>query len=299
MVRVVSIFVDGLGVGEKDPRINPCARASTRIFNNFLPDEINRGIPFGGKVLFLDATLGIEGLPQSATGQTTLLTGVNASKLLGRHLNGFPNQKLRDLLAEKSILKRFKEMGRRVCFLNAYRPPFFQLEEAKKWRLSATTVANLAAGLPFFGLKDVVEERALYQDFTNQELIAKGFDLPLFSPAKAGRILARTSKFYDFCLFEYFQTDLAGHSMDMTKAVKEINKLEEFLISFLEETDLEETLLLLVSDHGNLEDMSVRTHTRNPALAILWGKASEEVGGEIKSIKDVASALSSLVFSNN
>lgn len=299
MVRVVFIFVDGLGVGEKDPRINPCARASTRIFSNFLPDQTNREMPFGGKVLFLDATLGIDGIPQSATGQTTLLTGVNAPKLLGRHLNGFPNQKLRDILAEKSILKRFKEMGRRVCFLNAYRPLFFQLEEAKKWRLSATTVANLAAGLPFFGLKDVVEERALYQDFTNQELIARGFDVPLFSPRKAGKILAQASKTYDFCLFEYFQTDRAGHSMDMSRAIGEISKLEGFLLSFLEEVKLSETLLLLASDHGNLEDISVKIHTRNPALLILWGKASEEIANKIKSIEDITPVLLSLRFSRN
>jgi hypothetical protein len=38
----------------------------------------------------LDASLCVPGLPQSATGQAALLTGLNAPELMGRHIEGFP-----------------------------------------------------------------------------------------------------------------------------------------------------------------------------------------------------------------
>ena len=64
----------------------------------------------------IDAALGIEGLPQSATGQTALFTGVNALQLVGMHISAFPTQDLRDTIAEHSFLKRAHEAGYHVTF---------------------------------------------------------------------------------------------------------------------------------------------------------------------------------------
>ncbi len=50
--------------------------------------------PFEGEratLLALDATLGVEGLPQSATGQAVLLTGINIPKEIGYHYGPKPN----------------------------------------------------------------------------------------------------------------------------------------------------------------------------------------------------------------
>ncbi|HXT50199.1 MAG TPA: phosphoglyceromutase, partial [Thermoanaerobaculia bacterium] len=38
----------------------------------------------------LDAVLGVPGLPQSGTGQTTLFTGVNAQASIGHHVPALP-----------------------------------------------------------------------------------------------------------------------------------------------------------------------------------------------------------------
>ncbi|MDZ7262305.1 MAG: alkaline phosphatase [candidate division KSB1 bacterium] len=295
-MRVLLIFIDGLGIGEKNTEKNPCTYPELQIFNNFLNDTRSSKIPFGGIALALDTTLGVEGLPQSATGQTTLLTGVNAAKLLHRHLQGFPNERLREILKKESILKKVRERGRQAAFINAYRPIFFQYgPEALLRHLSVTSVANWAAGLPFFSLEDMVQEKAIYQDFTNQDLIEKGFTVPSFSPQKAGTILAQATREYDFCLYEYFKTDHAGHSQEMVRAISELKKLECFLQSVLEHLDLNSTLVIVTSDHGNIEDVSIKTHTRNPAMTLVWGVGKEKLAEKLHSIADVTPNLLRLI----
>jgi len=283
------ILIDGVGIGRNDPKVNPCARGSWQIFNNFIDRERREPIPQDGTVVGIDARLGVPGLPQSATGQTTILTGVNAPQHLGHHLNGYPVGQLKKLLLEKSLLKQLKALGKRVAFINAYSPIFLRLRPPRLQRyLSATTWATLAAEVPFFQIEDVIAGRSLFHDFTNQALQRAGLDVPLFTAWQAGEILARASAKYDFSLFEYFETDKAGHAQDMSWAEREVARLEEFLQGVLSTVELEQTLLLVVSDHGNLEDLSVKTHTLNPALAVVWGPGKETFGAQLRSLVEVA-----------
>jgi 2,3-bisphosphoglycerate-independent phosphoglycerate mutase len=287
-LSVLLIFIDGIGIGEDNPQRNPCANNAFVILNNVRNDGPTKLLPYGGIMVSVDATLGIEGLPQSATGQTTLLTGVNAAKVLGGHKQGFPNKKLRDILKEKSILKRVTESGGHAAFMNAFRPRFFRYKtEEIISKLSVTTVANWVAELPFFTLQDVIDKKALYQDFTNIDLIARGFQMPVYSPQQAGKILACAAREYDFCLYEYFKTDHAGHSQNMNRATEEIVKLEEFLKALLSHIDFDRCTLIVTSDHGNIEDLSVRTHTANKIPAMIWGSHTRHLKDTIKSLTDI------------
>jgi hypothetical protein len=286
-MRILMIFIDGIGIGKKDPATNPFAAAPSVIFTDFL-DAPNEMAAFGGRAGRADASLGVEGLPQSATGQTTLLTGVNAAAALGRHLNGFPGKRLQEILSQNSILKTLTERGRNARFINVFNPLFFDaLRNKVKFRSSATTLANMAASLPFFEVEDLLKRRAVYQDFTNRLLQDKGCSVPTFTPAEAGAILARSAAAYDFCLYEYFQSDAAGHSQDRQRALDEVRKLDEFLVAALKETDLSKASILLVSDHGNLEDLTTPLHTNNPVPVLLWGPLKDRVG-EISSLLDIA-----------
>ncbi|NIA31378.1 MAG: metalloenzyme [Actinobacteria bacterium] len=293
--HVLMIFVDGLGIGEDDTSINPCADKNVSLFNHFLSDDFPKRLDSTGYAIGLDATLGMPGLPQSATGQTALLTGVNAARLLGRHLNHFPNQRLREVIAEKSIFKQFTRCGCKAAFLNTFRPPFFDYDPHEIIKhLAVTTVANLYANLPFFKIDDLLQERSVYHDMTNMSLRELGFDVPLFTPKKAGKIIGKQTTEYHFCLYEYFLTDKAGHSRDLDRALKEISKLEEFLYSVLENVDLNDTLVLLTSDHGNIEDISVKGHTRNPAMTLIFGKGKDDLFPHLHSLSDVARELLNL-----
>ncbi len=295
MNRFVLVFVDGVGLGDPDAPDNPFRHPRLDLLANFLPrgwhappeggrldlvPVVRRrsALPFGGEVQATDASLGLPGLPQSATGQTTLFTGENAAAVLDRHLYGFPTKTLQGILMRGSVLKRVREAGGRAAFVNAFRPLFFELGE-KVWehRMSASTWANRAAGAAFRTLDDIAAGRAVYQDITNESLRRKGFDVPFLLPETAGETLARTSGELEFTLFEFFQTDKAGHARDEGKAVYELVKLERFLRALLRALDLGRTTVVVTSDHGNLEDLGRKTHTHNPVPTLVFGRRAADI----------------------
>jgi len=269
--RVLLFFIDGVGVGSEDAAVNPLASGAypaLHLTRAARPRSRNAGPPAlaGG----LDASLGVPGLPQSATGQTTILTGVNAPAALGRHLSGFPGPTLKKILAEHSILKRLVEQGFDATFLNAFGPRFFETEQPLR-RLSATTLASLAAGRPLRDWSDLTAGRAVVHDLTHWRMRDYGFDLPLRTPEEAGSIIAREAMRADFSLFEYFETDRAGHAQDREAAEHCLSDLNGALEAVLANVNLAELIVLVVSDHGNVEDLSVKTHTLNPAFFAAWG----------------------------
>jgi 2,3-bisphosphoglycerate-independent phosphoglycerate mutase len=189
--HTILVFIDGLGWGGTDPAVNPVHAYGGDIFR--LPDHGGCVVALSGSgwARPIDAVLGVPGVPQSATGQTTLLSGINSQEVLGKHLTGFPNDKLRAILLEHSILKTLTDMGCEARFLNAFRPRFWELSRERQLTLSATTVSNLAADLPFFTLDDIRAGRSIYQEFTNTELRERGFDLEPMTSSEAGRIPRR------------------------------------------------------------------------------------------------------------
>ncbi|HRH47093.1 MAG TPA: hypothetical protein PKY82_35935, partial [Pyrinomonadaceae bacterium] len=117
-------------------------------------------ISSGGILIATNAKLGVEGRPQSASGQTTIYTGINIPQTLGYHKQGFPNEAMREIIKENSIFLQLKQ--RKIepnVFANAYTPRFFT--ETPRWK-SATTCAVEAAGMQFRKLPDLIGSKALF-----------------------------------------------------------------------------------------------------------------------------------------
>ncbi len=286
-VSVLLFFIDGLGIGARGPH-NPfdglAGAAPLAIFQDEEPD-----IPFGGVLAPTDACLGIEGRPQSASGQATILTGVNAAAAIGRHKQGFPNQPLLDIIRKHSIFLQLKRAGvDQITFANTYTKGFF---ENRPRYVSATTAAVEAAGLRFNSLDDLNAGRAVYHDFTNALLIQRGEDVRLRTPEQAGEVLARIAREHRFTLYEYFITDHAGHAQDMETARRVLQMLALFLRSVLAQLHAAPTTVILTSDHGNIEDLSSRNHTLNPVPTIVWGAERERIAGRIKSLADITPVI--------
>jgi len=282
---VLLLFVDGFGLGDEDPGTNPVARARLRRLRLFrdrpAPDTSARLIP-------TDACLGVPGLPQSATGQTTILTGLNAPAAVGRHINGLCTKSLAALLDGRSLFSWVKIAGGEVTFANAYTPEF--LANLPRF-LSVTTVATLRAGLRFRTLADLARGEALFHDFTNRLLPERGHCLPPITPREAGANLGRLAQTHMFTMYEHFLTDRAGHSQDMTRGVELLEELEAFLDAVLSAVDLSANLIVLTSDHGNLEDLSTTRHTRNRVPTLLWGAGAEQAAVGIADISHIAPAI--------
>jgi hypothetical protein len=303
MNPVIMIFVDGLGIGDRDAVDNPVVAAGV----SCLAPEPHRVSPIagGGWQAPTDARLGVPGLPQSATGQTTLLSGVNAALEIGRHRVGFPNLELRRILYRRNLLRSVVARGGRAGFVNCYPTNAAYLNgriavdangdllaasdvpAPVLRRLSVTTIAALSIGQRFRDLDDLRRGASLYHDFTNRSLIAEGHDLAPLSPAAAGRILHECAAELDFVLYEHFLTDRLGHARDFSASIDHLRQLDDFLHGILDAVGTTTTTVILASDHGNIEDATTGQHTTNPVPTVFWGPRARELAARVKSLTDV------------
>jgi len=282
-VAAIFVFVDGVGAGARDPDRNPLARGEF-LLSRFA-DGGGTTLPRGGRSGLADACLGVPGRPQSATGQTAILTGENAPRAIGRHLLGFPNAPLRDLLRTRSIFLSLAAAGRRGAFANAYPvaylralgfeahgDPEFAIG-ARRARAAATTVAFAAAGGRFRTWADAFAGEALTHDITGKRAAARGARVPVRSPEEGAEIVSRLAAAHDLTLFEFFESDEAGHARSMDHALDALGRLDAFLRALLARLPDGDSLVV-ASDHGNVEDLSTRNHTTAPVPVLGFGPAA-------------------------
>jgi len=291
------LFLDGFSIGENNREINPLLVAQMPvlrdIFDGVIP-TLENGVVSNGQAVLVpaDATLGVEGLPQSGTGQTALFCGVNAAEIIGKHFGPYPHSKLKPILQEKSLFRQLLRLGKSVYFTNAYPRQFFEYIASGQTRFTVTTLACMMLGIPLLGYDELVQGQAISADITRERWKDLGYDhLQPITPEQAGRQLYAISQQNDFTLFEYFLTDHAGHSQSMTMAVEVLELFDAFLGGILEKFDYEKSLLIITSDHGNVEDLSTKTHTRNPVPVILIGLGKDEIAKKIQNISHVTPAV--------
>ena len=279
------LFFDGIGVGRDDPAANPFAE----IDPGWLAPVAGRAPVDGTGFKGLDATLGVPGLPQSATGQTTLLTGINAAEQIGHHQVGTPGPSLRPLLAAESVFLKLTRAGARPTFANAFSREHL---EAPRPRWSASTRAYRAAGLPFRMWDDEGKnDTAVSHDYTGDWMTARGFPMPLRTATQAAEILCGLVEEHDFVLYEYFLTDLAGHRGTREEQLEQARRTVALVDAVVSCLDLTRHDLLLTSDHGNLEESTHKRHTLNPVPLLTWGSRSKELLTRIDEMTDVTPAI--------
>ena len=81
----------------------------------------------------------------------------------------------------------------------------------------------------------------------------------------------------------------------MLDAIESLELFDGMLEGILETLDTTETLLLITSDHGNIEDMSTKVHTRNPVPAILFGYRHREVAQALQLQPDLTNVAPTLI----
>lgn len=231
----------------------------------------------------VDACLGIKGIPQSATGQTSMFTGINAAEFLGRHYAAFPGKSLKQIIAENNIMLKVRELGMKSVFANAYIN--YSLKEMFNSRFcSVTTAMTYSVQEDSFLIQDLKKGKCVYHDITNWTL-SKNFSLPLITPETAAANLISLSQKNNFTLFEYFLTDHAGHKNDFDLLKKSLRNLSRFVMSLYEKLP-KDTMLLICSDHGNCEDINSKTHTLNPVPLITLSR-KKKIKHSAKSIINI------------
>lgn len=274
-MKILFLFIDGVGLREPaaDNPINPevCPALCRLIERHSVP---------------IDACLSVEGLPQSATGQATMFTGVNAPLFMGRHCEGFPGPGLRRKIEEDNLFLQLRARGKRVKFADAYLVESAAELVPRRFK-SVTTVMALTTPEVISTLGDLLDDQAVMQDLTRETIQDRYPDVPLVTPEDAAEHLFNLARAHDFTLYEFFQTDVSGHSMDYDRACSVLRTYDRFLSTLVRFTEAAGITLLMTADHGNIEAMNERGHTRNPVPFIAFGPREAEIRAQVKSLVDV------------
>jgi hypothetical protein len=245
----------------------------------------------------VDATLGVDGLPQSGTGQTTLFTGINAAQALGRHVPAFPGPRLKAIIEADGLLEKVAVAGRRVAFANAFTPSYLRDLAAGTRRSSVTVHASLCAGVTLRTEADLLRDEAVTWDFQRDFYRqAVGEHVPAIDAAAAGEHLVAIAAHNDLTLYETFITDLTGHGRIPLPAGEVVERVDRFFsgilaaIARLEAAREPAITLVVCSDHGNIEEPEHGRHTRNPVPLIAVGPRAESIT-DARSILDLTPSV--------
>lgn len=289
---ILFLFVDGIGLAPESPG-NPLSTLPTPELSALLGGALtSERIQARERLLLkpLDASLGLPGRPQSATGQTALFTGQNGAFLLGHHVTAYPGPQLKALIAEHSLFKRARERGWHATFANPYTADYLDRVRRGQARASVTTCAVEAAGLRFRELDDLERGEAVTWDIVGDHFSARaGAGVGLVAPEEAGRRLARLAARHDLVVWETFLTDLAAHGRFGLRVEDAVERLDGMLGGCLAALAPEATLLLC-SDHGNLEDGTQPLHTTNPVPLLVVGPLAPAFAG-LRSILEITPAI--------
>lgn len=291
-MAVIFIFVDGIGLGIPSKN-NPF---STRYFPSFEKLTGSRYADSSASSILkkdhvfkpVDACLGVDGLPQSGTGQTALFTGINAAKHIGKHFGPFPHSGIKPFLQSESLFHKTLASGLRPSFLNAYPPVFFERSKAMN-RWSCSTLMVKSAGIELKSTADVRNGTAVtaefFGDYWKENL---GIDLPKRDGNSVADIILGMADEHDLLLLEYYLTDKAGHKQQDEFAWETLSRLDLVLDSLIEKNT--DHTILICSDHGNLEDLYTKTHTLNPVPLIALGPLAHHFE-KATSILDVSTGI--------
>ncbi len=290
--KVLVLFLDGVGLGDADPEANPfmhggMPRLQAELDVPYLTREMAGTVTDRLALLGLDARLGVDGLPQSATGQTAILTGQNAPKAIGKHYGPYPDATLREILTRDNIFKFLLDVDQPVAFANAYPTGFLDRLARGKGRLSANAQAAVKSGLQLRSATDLIEGRAIAAFLSNDYWPEPEVNLPSLTAFEAGQQLVALSEDYTLTYFEFWYPDLLGHKQDQANSIKMLTTLDDFLIGILDKLDLSTSLFLVISDHGNFEDWTTNKHTLNPTFTLVSGEGFKELLPNLSSLLDI------------
>jgi hypothetical protein len=297
-VHILFIFLDGVGLGGPDPATNAFVTAGIPTLTALLGGRrplADTPRTETARALFIptDAALGVAGPPQSASGQAAILTGLNVPQLIGGHWGPKPNAAVADLVRQHSLLLALKARGLDAALLNAYPQRYTDAIASGRRSYSAVPLAFAAAGYPFFNTDDLRAGRALSADFTGEgwRTELKVPDAPVYSLPAAGAKLAELARTRSFSFFEHWPTDVAGHRGTLAEARQVLERFDAVLGGLLAAWDDEAGLIVITSDHGNLEDLSHTHHTLNQVPTFVIGAARAAFAAGLHDLTGFAPAI--------
>ena len=302
--HVLIFFMDGVGLGPADSETNPFMRAAMPNLSGLLGEKwfvrpdgwqagAGRRTVQRASLAPTDPNLGVPGRPQSATGQATILTGRNVPQIVGQHYGPKPNQAVADQIRRSNLFQEVLGAGGNAALLTPYPQGYFDAIDSGKRLLSSVPLAATSAGLPLMTADDLRAGRAVSPGFTGQGWRDYlGYDdMPLMTLNEAGRKIASIARDYSFSFFEHWPSDRSGHRGTLAEAVQHLEMIDGALGGLLETWDDAHGLLIITSDHGNIEEKDHRQHSRNPVPTVLVGRDHARLAERIIDLTHIAAVV--------
>lgn len=293
--HVLIFFMDGVGLGDADAESNPFVTAHMPTLTGLLGEgwflrERGRITTPRASLVPTDASLGVPGRPQSATGQAAILTGRNVPALVGEHYGPKPNPAVTAVITQGTLFHEVAAAGKQAALLTPYPERYFAAIRSGKRLYSAVPLAVTSAGFPLLTAGDLRQGRAISPGFTGQAWrdVLGYEDIPLYTLQEAGQRIAHLARGYAFSFFEHWPSDRSGHRGSLAEARAHLELLDAALGGLLDAWDDANGLLIITSDHGNIEEKDHRQHTINPVPTILVGQNHAVYAAGIHALTDIA-----------
>ena len=302
-MRALMIFLDGIGLGPDDPYTNPFAVANTPNLNSLAKGHrwlANTGRQESERAVFLpaDPRMGVPGRPQSATGQASIFTGRNVPQLLGKHYGPKPDRSTRALLARDNLFKQVVSRGKSAALLEAYPASWHRAIDSGRRLRSSYQLAAHEAGIRILNQEDLLRGDALPVDWTGEHWPRnQGREtMPWRNPRDAGVHLVHLARRHTFSLFAHWHSDVIGHRGTLDEAIALLERFDEVMAGVLEVWDDSEGIIIICSDHGNMEHTGDRRHTLNDVPVVVIGNGRERFDEGFRSLADIAPRIQDALF---
>jgi 2,3-bisphosphoglycerate-independent phosphoglycerate mutase len=302
-MHILLLFLDGIGLGNDDPNVNPFAIAKMpnlialtngkRWLHGIGRQESERAI-----FIPTDPRMGVPGRPQSGSGQAAILTGKNVPQIIGEHYGPKPNLATRELLAEDNFFKQVVAHGKKAALLDAYPPMWHHDHDRGKSLRSSYQQAAFEAGQRLFGLEDLKAGKAVTPEWTNDawRTYLKLADTPVYTAHEAGELLVKLSRDYDFAMHSHWMTDMVGHRGPFKRGVELLELFDNVMAGVLDTWNDDEGLVIITSDHGNMEEIGNRNHTENDVPTLVIGSEKMAFAEDFHTLSDIVPHMAKLLF---
>jgi 2,3-bisphosphoglycerate-independent phosphoglycerate mutase len=217
--------------------------------------------------------------------------------MLGEHYGPKPNAAIREILARGSFFKRVVNSGKKAALLDAYPPKWHvEIDRGKSLR-SSYQQAAYEAGQRIFGLEDLKQGKALTPEWTGTawRQYLKLDDTPVYTPHEAGKKLVEMSRDYDFAMHTHWMTDLVGHRGPLSRGVELLELFDGVMAGILDTWDDDEGLVIMTSDHGNMEVIGSRNHTENDVPTLVIGREKAAFAEGFNDLTDIVPHMAQLL----
>ncbi len=218
--------------------------------------------------------------------------------MIGEHYGPRPNPAIREIIAQDNLFKQVIANGGTAALLEAYPPRFHQAIGSGKRLASSYQQAALEAGLVLFSEEKIYSGEALSGDWTGAGWRSElGYtDTPVYTPEEAGERMVKISRQYDFAFFSHWMSDVIGHRGTILDGVNLLEIFDGVMTGALAEWHDDEGMIVITSDHGNMEDLSHTKHTDNDVPTVIIGTGREAFASSIHTLADIAPGVENYLF---